>query len=64
MNAHVVELPNSKLYLFKNWPIELKLNRIFVNILSDYHKNLLNITIWTNNDNLSIDLEKSLSDQK
>lgn len=64
MNAHVVELPNSKLYLFKNWPIELKLNRIFVNILSDYHKNLLNITIWTNNDNLSIDLEKSSSDQK
>lgn len=64
MNAHIVELPNSKLYLFKNWPIELKLNRIFVNILSDYHKNLLNITIWTNNDNLSIDLEKSLSDQK
>lgn len=63
MNAHVVELPNSKLYLFKNWPIELKLNRIFVNILNDYHKNLLNITIWTNNDNLSIDLEKSLSDQ-
>lgn len=64
MNAHIVELPNSKLYLFKNWPIELKLNRIFVNILSDYHKNLLNITIWTNNDNLSIDLEKSSSDQK
>lgn len=64
MNAHVVELPNSKLYLFKNWLIELKLNRIFINILNDYHKNLLNITIWTNNDNLSIDLEKSLSDQK
>lgn len=64
MNAHVVELPNSKLYLFKNWLIELKLNRIFVNILNDYHKNLLNITIWTNNDNLSIDLEKSSSDQK
>lgn len=64
MNAHVVELPNSKLYLFKNWLIELKLNRIFINILNDYHKNLLNITIWTNNDNLSIDLEKSSSDQK
>lgn len=64
MNAHIVELPNSKLYLFKNWLIELKLNRIFINILNDYHKNLLNITIWTNNDNLSIDLEKSSSDQK
>lgn len=64
MNAHILELPNSKLYLFKNWLIELKLNRIFIDILSDFHKNFLNITIWTNNDNLSIDLEKSLSDRK
>lgn len=45
MNAHILELPNSKLYLFKNLLIELKLNRIFIDILSDFHKNFLSITI-------------------